>query len=191
MIMGRLENSGFAPSQNEELNDRYFTPFTGDSRYTNAITFTWSPKWVTGFYFGFSRTFQQYNASRGNTFYDWFPIFEAFQKKNFFADGNSVDFDANGRDQTVTIFGRLVIPKTKSELYFEYGRRDHAFDWREYILNPEHARAFIFGFNQLFDIPEIGKTIQIRSEVTHQQESINRILRYGTAEIPYIGGGNS
>ncbi|HAS58976.1 MAG TPA: hypothetical protein DEQ87_12185 [Algoriphagus sp.] len=191
MIMGRLENSGFAPSQNEELNDRYFTPFTGDSRYTNAITFTWSPKWVKGFYFGFSRTFQQYNASRGNTFYDWFPIFEAFQKKNFFADGNSVDFDANGRDQTVTIFGRLVIPKTKSELYFEYGRRDHAFDWREYILNPEHARAFIFGFNQLFDIPEIGKTIQIRSEVTHQQESINRILRYGTAEIPYIGGGNS
>jgi len=178
MIMGRLQNSGFAPSQNDELNDRFFIPFTGDSRYTNAITFSWNPKWVKGFYFGFSRTFQQYNANRGNSFYDWFPIFEGFQKKNFFDDGNSVDFDANGKDQTITLFGRLVVPKTKSELYFEYGRRDHAFNWREFILNPEHARAFIFGFNQLFEVPEWGKTIQIRSEVTHQQESINRTIRY-------------
>lgn len=191
MIMGRLQNSGFAPSQNDELNEIYFSPFSGDSRYTNAITFSWNPKWVKGFYFGFSRTFQQYNVNRGNSFYDWFPIFEAFQKKNFFEDGNTLDFDANGRDQTITLFGRLILPKTKSELYFEYGRRDHAFNWREYILNPEHARAFIFGFNQLFDVPEWGKTIQIRSEITHQQESINRILRYGTVDVPYIGGGNS
>lgn len=184
MIMGRLQNSGFDPSQNQELNDQYFNPFSGDSRYTNAITFTWNPKWVKGFFFGFSRTFQQYNINRGNSFYDWFPIFEGFQKKNFFADGNSVDFDANGRDQTVTLFGRMLVPKTKSELYFEYGRRDHAFTWRESILNPEHARAFIFGFNQLFDVPEFGKTIQIRSEITHQQESINRLIRY-----PGISGG--
>ncbi|WP_100627177.1 capsule assembly Wzi family protein [Algoriphagus formosus] len=178
MIMGRLQNSGFDPSQNDELNDRFFNSFSGDSRYTNAITFTWNPKWVKGFYFGFSRTFQQYNANRGNSFYDWFPVFEGFQKKNFFDDGNSVDFDANGRDQTITLFGRLVVPQTKSELYFEYGRRDHAFTWREYILNPEHARAFIFGFNQLFNVPEWGKSIQVRSEITHQQESINRYVRY-------------
>ncbi|MCS5489191.1 capsule assembly Wzi family protein [Algoriphagus limi] len=179
MVIGKLQNSGFDPSQNQELNDQYFIPFTGDSRYVNAVTFSWNPKWVKGFYFGFSRTFQQYNANRGNTFYDWFPVFEGFQKKNFFNDGNSVDFDANGRDQTITLFGRLVVPKTKSELYFEFGRRDHAYDWREFILNPEHARAFIFGFNQLFEIPEMQKTIQIRSEITHQQESVNRYLRYG------------
>lgn len=178
LIMGRLENSGFAPSQNNELNDKYFLPLSGDSRYLNAITFSWNPKWVKGFFFGFSRTFQQYNANRGNEFLDWFPIFEGFQKKNFFENGNSVDFDANGRDQTITIFGRLVVPKTKSELYFEYGRRDHAFTWRDFALSPEHARAYIFGFNQLFEISESGKMLQIRSEVTHQQESINRYIRY-------------
>ncbi len=179
LLLGRLENSGFAPSQNQDLNDRFFNPFSGDWRYLNAITFSWNPKWVKGFYFGFSRTFQQYNANRGKGFYDWLPIFEPFQKRTFFDNGNSVDFDANGRDQTITLFGRLVVPKTKSELYFEYGRRDHAFTWREFILNPEHARAFIFGFNQLFDVPELAKTIQIRSEITHQQESVNRYIRYG------------
>lgn len=186
MIMGRLQNSGFEGSQNQALNDQFFNPFSGDSRYTNGITFTWNPKWIKGFYFGFSRTFQQYNANRGNSFYDWFPVFEGVQKENFFEDGNTVDFDANGRDQTISIFGRLVVPRTKSEVYFEFGKRDHAFNWREFGLNPEHARAFIFGFNQLFDVPEWGKTIQIRSEVTHQQESINRLIRY-----PGIGGGQT
>lgn len=188
LIMGRLENSGISPSQNSDLNNIYFEPFSGDWRYLNAITFSWNPKWVKGFFFGFSRTFQQYNMSRGNTFGDLFPIFEGFQKKNFFGNGNSVNFDANGRDQTITLFGRLVIPKTKSELYFEYGRRDHAFTWKEYILNPEHARAFIFGFNQLFEVPEINKTIQVRSEITHQQESVNRYIRYGGISGGIQGG---
>jgi hypothetical protein len=188
LIMGRLQNSGLDPSQDQNLNDQFFTPFTGDSRYLNAITFTYNPKWVKGFFFGFSRTFQQYNANRGNTFYDWLPVFEGFQKKNFFNNGNSVDFDANGRDQTITLFGRLVVPKTKSELYFEFGRRDHAFTWREYILNPEHARAFIFGFNQLFEVPDWNKTIQIRSEITHQQESVNRYVRYGGISGGIQGG---
>jgi hypothetical protein len=190
LIIGHLKNSGIAASQDQRLNELYFLPFSGDSRYLNAITFTWNPKWVKGFFFGFSRTFQQYNANRGSSFYDWFPVFEGFQKKNFFGNGNSVDFDANGRDQTITLFGRLVVPKTKSELYFEYGRRDHAFTWREYILNPEHARAFIFGFNQLFKVPEWDKTIQIRSEITHQQESVNRYIRYGGISGG-LGGGLS
>jgi hypothetical protein len=179
LIMGRLENSGIAASQNQVLNDRFFTPFSGDARYLNAITVSYNPKWIKGLFIGFSRTFQQYNANRGNTFIDWFPIFERFQKKNFVSNNNFLDFDANGRDQTITLFGRLVVPKTKSEIYFEYGRRDHAFNWRDFILSPDHARAFIFGFNQLFEVPEISKTIQIRSEITHQQESINRIIRYG------------
>jgi hypothetical protein len=188
VIIGRLENSGFAPSQNQALNDRFFNLLSGDWRYLNAITLSWNPKWVKGFYFGFSRTFQQYNANRGNGFYDWLPIFEPFQKKTFFENGNSVDFDANGRDQTITLFGRLVVPKTKSELYFEYGRRDHAITWRDFIMNPEHARAFIFGFNQLFEVQELGKTIQIRSEITHQQESINRYIRNGGITGGLAGG---
>ncbi len=188
VIMGRLENSGLAPSQDQALNELYFKPFTGDWRYLNAITVSWNPKWVRGFFFGFSRTFQQYDANRGNEFLDWFPIFEGFQKKNFFKNGNTVDFDANGRDQTITFFGRLVVPKSKSELYFEFGRRDHAYNWREYILNPEHARAFILGFNQLFEVPDWGKTIQVRSEITHQQESVNRHIRYGGISGGIKGG---
>lgn len=180
LLLGELKNSGFVPTQNQAINEIYFsTPFSDDWRYLNAITFTWNPKWIRGFFFGFSRTFQQYNANRGNSLYDWLPVLEGFQKKNFFSNGNSLGFDNNGRDQTITLFGRLLIFKSKSEIYFEFGRRDHAFTWREYLLNPEHARAFLLGFSQLIDLPSSPKQIQIRGEITHQQESINRILRYG------------
>ncbi len=179
LILGRLRNSGFVPSQNQELNARYFLPFTGDWRYLNAITISWNPRWVNGLFLGFSRTHHQYNAMRGNSFYDWLPIFEGFQKKNFFRNGNSVAYDANGRSQQFTIFGRYVIPKTKSEIYFEYGRRDHAFNWRDFALSPEHARAYILGFNQFIKVSDGNNHLQIRGEMTHQQESINRYIRNG------------
>lgn len=177
LILGRLRNSGFAPSQNQELNARYFLSFTGDWRYLNAITISWNPRWVDGLFLGFSRTHHQYNAMRGNSFYDWFPIFEGFQKKNFFKNGNSVAYDANGRSQQFTVFGRYVIPRTKSEIYFEYGRRDHAFNWRDFALSPEHARAYILGFNQLIKVSDWKNFVQVRGEMTQQQESINRYIR--------------
>lgn len=177
LVMGKLFNSGFGPSQSQELNAQYFVPFTGDWRYLNAVTISWNPRWVKGLYMGFARTHHSYNASRGNDFYDWFPIFEVFQKKKFFTNGNTVDYDANGRSQQFTIFGRWVVQKTKSEIYFEFGRRDHAYDWRDFTLSPEHARAYILGFNQLIKVSNWRNQLQIRGEMTHQQESINRYIR--------------
>lgn len=178
LILGKLHDSGFAPSQNEGLNERYFFRFNGDWRYLNGVTISFHPKWVEGLYLGFSRTHHAYNRVRGNSFYDWFPIFEGFQKKNFFTNGNTVEYDANGRSQQFTIFGRWVIQRTKSEIYFEYGRRDHAFNWRDFVLSPEHARAYLLGFNQLFEVSDWKNQFQVRGEMTQQQESINRTVRY-------------
>lgn len=178
LIMGKLNSSGFASSQDDNLNELYFKPLSNDWRYLNALMISYNPKWGPNFFIGFGRTFQVYNSNRGNLFSDWFPVFEAFQKDKFVENGSTVDFDLNGRDQQIAIFGRYMIPKARAEIYFEYGKRDHAYNWREFILNPEHARAYIFGFNKLFDSPFPNKLIQIRGEVTQQQESINRIVRY-------------
>lgn len=177
LIVGKLENSGFGASQDQAINQQNFLPFTGDWRYLNAVMVSWNPKWVNGLYLGFSRTNHQYNSMRGKMFMDWFPIFEGFQKKKFFKNGNTLDYDANGRSQTFTVFGRWMLQKTKSEIYFEFGRRDHAYDWRDFMLNPEHARAYILGYNQLIKVPGWRNLLQIRSEITHQQESVNRYIR--------------
>ncbi|WP_229239711.1 capsule assembly Wzi family protein [Echinicola soli] len=178
LIMGKLKPSGYAPSQWESLNDEYFNPLSEDWRYLNGISISYQPKWVPGLFLGINRTFQQYSGDKGNSFGDWFPIFEMFTKSGLFEDGNSVDYDEQAQDQQVSVFGRYVFTKARAELYFEYGRRDHAYTDREFVLNPEHARAYLLGFNKLFKLPYKNQLIQLRAEMTQQQESVNRYIRY-------------
>lgn len=175
LIVGQLKDSQIAPSQHRALNERFFRAFTGDWRYVNGITISYQPKWISGLFLGASRTFQSYNQNRGKTFAHWFPIFNGITKESVGLDlmGES----DHGRDQQISVFGRFVVPKAKFELYFEYGRRDHALNWREFVLNPEHARAYLLGFTKLLELPEYGRFLQIRGEMTQQQEAINRIIR--------------
>jgi hypothetical protein len=176
-IMGKLDN--FAPLVRDGKEDW---------RYVNGITFSYQPKWLPGLFFGASRVFQQYSSYNDQSFAYYFPLFEPFQKINLI-DPNSPDFDSTVYDdrlqsQQLTGFARLVIPKAKVEVYFEYGRRDHAIDWREFILNPEHARAFILGFKKLMSLYN-ESFFEINGEILQQQESINILMRYGA------GGGGS
>lgn len=170
LLVGRLEGSDFAKDNPTiEINEW---------RYLNGFTFSYQPKWLPGLYVGTSRVFQQYNSLRGNSFSDYFPIFNGFQKERLIeGQVDSGLFDQEGRSQQITFFARYFNIKAKAELYFEYGRRDHAINWREAILNPEHARAYLFGFTKLVPIAN-DDHIQIRGEVLQQQESINIIVRY-------------
>ncbi len=178
ILVGRLENSLVAPTQVPSLNESYFRQFSGDWRYLNAIVISYSPRWIPGLFLGGSRSFQQYNESRGNHFRDYFPIFDVFQKEKILKDGHSVEFDNEGRDQQLTLFFRLLIPEAQTEIYGEYGKRDHNFNWREAILNPEHARAYLFGMRKMVSTPIANRYVQVRGEITHQQESVNRYIRY-------------
>lgn len=178
LISGRAEDSGILPSQNNKLNSIYSIPFSGDWRYINGLAFTYQPVFLPQLFIGFNRTFQQYNDDVGPDLIDRFPVFQAFQKKELFEDGNSVAYDTLAQDQQVSVSFRYVNTKAKLEVYAEFGRRDHSYDWREFILNPEHARAYLVGFSKLFQTGLREKFIQLRGEVIHQQESVNRYIRY-------------
>ncbi|MHA7129381.1 capsule assembly Wzi family protein [Algoriphagus namhaensis] len=178
IIMGRLENSQRDPSQNSALNAIYFEPFDGDWRYLNGISINYNPSFLPNAFIGFNRTFQQYDQVRGDSFNDWFPIFEVFQKERFFDDGNTIVYDSRGQDQQVSVSLRYLVPSAQFEIYSEFGRRDHSFNWREFILNPEHARAYLVGFQKLFQTGKPNRYLQVRGEMTHQQESVNRYIRY-------------
>jgi hypothetical protein len=171
--MGKLEN---------------FVPFVRDGiedwRYVNGITLSYQPKWIPGLFLGASRVFQQYSSFNNQTWDYYFPLFEPFQKVKLI-DPNSPDFDSTEYDdrlqsQQLTGFARLVIPKAKAEVYFEYGRRDHAVNWREFLLNPEHARAYLLGFRKMIYLSN-EVFFQINGEILQQQESINILVRYGAA----------
>jgi hypothetical protein len=178
LLSGRIDESGLDPSQHPDLNNEFFKRFSGDWKYVNALTVSYNPKWIPGIFFGFNRTFQVYRQKMGNSFSDFFPVFSGVTKEQFFENGNSVAFDNDGADQQITVFFRWVIPKSKFEFYGEFGRRDHALNWREFFLNPEHARAYLMGFNKIIPLKKSNQFFQIRGEMTHQQESVNRYIRY-------------
>lgn len=171
LILGKLEN--FVPLIRDGKEDW---------RYVNGITFSYQPKWIPGLFFGASRVFQQYSSFNDQSFAYYFPLFEPFQKIKLIdpnsPDFNSTEYDDRLQSQQITGFARLVIPKAKAEVYFELGRRDHAVNWREYILNPEHARAYILGFKKLISLSN-DAFFQINGEILQQQESINILVRSG------------
>ena len=178
VLIGRLESSNIDATQDKILNAKYFTSLNPDWRYLNGIMISYSPKWINGLSIGYTRTYQYYNAERPNDLKGWLPILEPMAKEKLFTNGNSVIYDDRRQSQQISIFGRHRMSKAKAEVYFQFGRRDHALNWREFILNPEHARAYQVGFLKIASLPATRKLLQIRGEITHQQESVNRYMRY-------------
>ncbi len=183
LLIGRLESSSQEPTQIDVLNSGYFSPLNPDWRYLNGLMLSYTPKWISSLTVGYTRTYQYYNETRPDDLKGWLPILEPMAKEKLFSNGNSVEYDERGQSQQISIFGRYKMTKARAEVYFQFGRRDHALNWREFILNPEHARAYQVGFVKLADFPSTTKMIQIRGEITSQQESVNRYLRYD------LGGG--
>jgi hypothetical protein len=178
VLIGRLESSGQSPTQNDEFNASFFSPLNKDWRYLNGLMLSYTPKWIPKLSFGYTRTYQYYNAERPNDLKGWLPILEPMAKEKLFTNGNSVIYDDRRQSQQISIFGRYLMPKAKAEVYFQFGRRDHALNWREFIMNPEHARAYQIGFLKIANLPITKKLLQVRGEITQQQESVNRYLRY-------------
>jgi hypothetical protein len=186
LVMGRLMPADFIPVYGDGVS----ISKDSDWRYLSGISINYNPKWIKGLFLGASRTFQLYHSDISPSFWGYFPIFEAFQKQSV---GLAVD-DLR-QDQQIAIYLRWLFQKANAEFYFEFGRGDHALDWRDFVMSPEHTRAFIFGFSKLFKICDHDH-IQVRFEVTQSQQSINHLLRYGAegdgqswgAHIPVLQG---
>ncbi|MEQ8684156.1 MAG: capsule assembly Wzi family protein, partial [Imperialibacter sp.] len=167
VLGGSLKSADFQPNYgtygpiNKPKNDRY----------VSGLNFVFSPRWFNGLHFGFSRIFQVYYDDLGTKLDDYLPFFDGFQKQ-------VVGFqeDAKNRSQQVSVSARWVFSKANAEIYFEFGKRDHALNWRDFIMSPSHARAFLFGFQKIFAF-NASNSLQLRFEATQSQQAINRLIR--------------
>lgn len=159
IIAGRLEESGYT----EALPD--------DWRYLSGLVMSYQPRWVPGLFLGMTRSFQIYSEDMDDSFGDYFPLFQAFQKVK-------TNEDYKRRDQLTSVFARWLLTKSRAEVYFEYGLNDHSYNTRDFLMSPEHSRAYTLGLNKL--IPYKGRKdeyIQINVELTQMEQSIDRMLR--------------
>jgi hypothetical protein len=172
IIAGRLDGSGIVGPSG--VRHAKFS----DWRYLSGIVFVYQPKWVKGLYLGFDRTFTTYRSDMGSSFGDYFPLFSGFDKKSTYdPDSFENSEDAYARDQIFSLFMRWVMPESNSEIYFQYGREDHAWDSRDAFVEPEHSRAYIAGFRKLIPLTDKGKYIQAGLELTQLEQAKSSIVR--------------
>lgn len=174
LIAGRLEGSGYThdPADFTAYGINWEEPKPSDWRYLSGITFNYQPKWVPGLFVGLNRVFHIYRSDMGNSFGDFFPILSPFQKKN------ASNEDAKKRDQLASVFLRWKFQESNAELYFEYGRNDHAMSFWDFFQSAEHSRAYLMGFRKVFWLNESkGKYLKINLEHTQLQQTEDRYLR--------------
>lgn len=163
IIGGRLEQS--------EYTEDYLS---NDWRYLSGFAFSFQPRWLSGLFIGITRSFQTYKGNIKN-FGDYIPVFRPYQKKN---DQNQDVEGMDGLDQLSSGFVRYTLPEVKAEIYFEYGKNDHAFNVRDFLMAPDHSRTFTIGFMKIipYRIHE-EEYVQFGVEISRLEQSIDRIVR--------------
>jgi len=113
-------------------------------RYFNGAMFSYQPKWIKGLSVGVTRVVQEpeslYTLDK-----QWNLLF------NNVARINDASFLVEiQRDQYAAAFLRWVWQPAHAEFYTEWGRNDTYYTMRDFIQQPEHSRAYTYGFRKLF-----------------------------------------
>jgi len=170
IIAGRLEGSGI------RVNNSLFTAKPDNWRYISGAIITYQPKWVPGLFIGFDRTFTVYKKDMGNSFGDYFPLFSSIEKASISGNVEN-DEDKRKRDQYASVFAKWVLPESKAEVYFQYGRNDHPYDSRDAFIEPEHSRAYVAGMRKLIPLANDNEFIQVGLEVTQLEGAKTSLAR--------------
>lgn len=180
--IGKLEGSDLPHFSDGSYHELLSTK-PDDWRYFTGLSVSYNPVFLKNLYLGATRAFQVYRGDMRSNFRAYFPFFAPLPK-----EGEGIEENVELReDQNVGVFARYLVPKAKADFYFEYSRNDHPFNWRDLILNIEHSRGYIIGFNKYFELPD-GHTYGISGEMTQTQFSINNTIRWGDG-VPNRGLG--
>ncbi|MEY3679142.1 MAG: hypothetical protein RI924_1283 [Bacteroidota bacterium] len=139
-------------------------------RYFSGMHLTYQPRWIPGLFFGLTRSFQAYHSDVEASG-EYFPYLTPYQKIN------TDDGDPIPRDQLTSVYAKWLFPKAHAEVYVEFGKNDNAWDFRDFLGSPEHARAYLFGFRKLVPLKQKESFISVQGEFTQLSQTIDRILR--------------
>ncbi|HXH99794.1 MAG TPA: capsule assembly Wzi family protein [Sphingobacteriaceae bacterium] len=172
MILGRLENSGFDAPQPDSMDiNPFYKEKSVDDRYLMGGVLTYQPKWVEGLFIGLIRTSQKYRSDL--LWMDYMPFL--LPLRSFMPD----EYLKKNADQYSSVFARWLFTKAKGELYLEYGRNNHPYNYENSPTGSEHSTAYIFGLRKLLDLNKPGEQILVGLEVSSLQSPGGNLNKYG------------
>ncbi|MCL4639222.1 MAG: capsule assembly Wzi family protein [Pseudosphingobacterium sp.] len=180
IVSGYTKASGFLPYEADSNYNRYYRGKDGMSkRYVQGAVLTYQPKWLPGLNLGVSRSVIVNKEDMGSGFKDYFPLFNSLSKSSTLdPETGEVLADQRFDDEYFSIFGRWVIPEANAEVYGEYGRTDAPWDFRDFVVQMEHTRAYVIGFRKLVDLHRVtGDLLQVGMEFTQMETPKTASLR--------------
>ncbi|SFT18078.1 capsule assembly Wzi family protein, partial [Mucilaginibacter polytrichastri] len=174
IIAGKLDATGQSNLDvtKTSTGKNLYVPKRDDWRYYTGYNISYQPRWIPGLFLGWIRTFNAYKSDVKG-FSGYVPFFFPLQK----ADTKGGNGDAFNRDQITSLYARWVLPKANAEVYFEYGINDNAYNYKDFLASPEHARAYIFGIRKLIPLAAKGQGILVSTEIDQLSQSTDRIIR--------------
>lgn len=158
LVWGRLEQSEYSGM-----------PSDSSRRLMSGLVGVFTPRGAPGLEIGLSRFFHSPWGEDGPSRDDLLLPLEGFLKVG--SSERDDDPDTAPRNQLASVFLRAVFPGSGFEVYGEYGREDHSWDFRDLMLEPDHQSAYALGLSKVWKRSATERVAvhaeAMNSQVTH------------------------
>ncbi len=147
-----------------------------DERFITGIVVSYSPDFLTGLSLGLTRVFYVLVPDGGAPLSDYLAVLQGVRKKGLVTLENPTGDDEH--DQLASLFGRWVLPESGFEVYWEWARTDHAWELRDFLLEPEYSQAYTLGLQKAI-LMRGDRTLTLQAELTHLERNATAFVRGG------------
>jgi hypothetical protein len=148
---------------------RWFdTTGTARPRFFNSLNVGFEPSPVPGLFLGLTRAYVYAVPPEGLTTsqYLGLPLLAPYLKESLQSSDNPTGQSPD--NQLTSFYFRWVFPESGLELYGEWGRDDHSWDFEDFVTQPEHSSAAMAGLQKVF--PTSRGWIRLAVEVVRTLE---------------------
>ncbi|WP_185958347.1 capsule assembly Wzi family protein [Fodinibius sediminis] len=119
-------------------------------RFMNGLNIVYSPSFLPNFHVGTSRIIHQYIPDEGLKAADYFAIFRSFPNpEEKVLDGFRDASHYQEKNALSSVFFRWVLPESDAEFYGEFYKEDHNWNFRDFLMEPQHGRAYTLGAQKI------------------------------------------
>lgn len=135
-ILGYPQESDYYTGENEEV-----------TRFINAVNIAFQPAIFENLTIGASRVFHIYEEDGFSL--DQVTVILGPLRKVSLLQQQGEDEVRQTRNQAISMYAHLRMPEAKAEIYAEYFREDHSYNFRDFLNQPQHNSAYAFGFQKV------------------------------------------
>ncbi len=167
LLYGVLSQSDYSPVAGSATYFSQLEP--GRKRFASGLALSFMPRGIDGLEIGAARFVESFWPRMGIPSSYFAKPIQNFLKKSLREKNARTINDAEGSDnQLLSVFARWVLPHSGAEIYTEYGRDDHAYDFRDLVSEPDHSRTYMLGFRKVLN-QDAGYLSAVRTEIINYQ----------------------